>query len=359
MSKQILIEGSVSFAWVNERFGDVFPDHFYLDPERRMEITCLVEEKIQKYFGEINIHFTESNLVQYEDWDPAEQFYVGGFQPNLILGVAAGGVFNFQEDKDSDIELSPLKSAWGSGELGKLNILGSDIVNQLCQQMEELKKVHPDKKIIAPFFWDASGRATIHGVITTAQKLVGQDIFISFFEEPEKVHDLLAWIADSYIQLIKKFSEYGDVEPNSLHIGECSACMVSPDQFREFIVPHTQTIVDAIGTGRLHSCGNVDHLLEPFSELRNITCVNTGSNTSIARSREIFGSSMRLETTPIIEDLVNCTAEEIAGWTERNIEENQDGEMMIVYHLDKGIPDANILAMHQVVERHNRALLSG
>ena len=48
----------------------------------------------------------------------------------------------------------------------------------------------------------------------------------------------VAWIVDAYVKLIHLFADAAGMNVTGLHTGECSGCMMGPDQFAEFALPY-------------------------------------------------------------------------------------------------------------------------
>jgi hypothetical protein len=203
--------------------------------------------------------------------------------------------------------------------------------------------------IVPPFFWVKTGRATTHGIVTTAQKLVGERIFLEMADESSFAGDLFHWIAESYAALIELFAEAAGLRLTGIHMGDCSLCMVGPGPFRRLVLPHTNALARRIGPLRLHSCGHSDHLLDAFQSLENLGSLNVGSNTSVAKVRERFGA-MRLDLIPDTQLLSVGTPSDVDRWVRRSVAENGDGALQIEYHLDVGQPLENFLAIHRTLE---------
>jgi uroporphyrinogen-III decarboxylase len=181
---------------------------------------------------------------------------------------------------------------------------------------------------------------------------MGQRIYMEFMDDRELVHEFLDWIADAYITLARLFADRAGMEITSVHIGECSACMVGEQQFRQFTLAPCQKLIDELGRGRIHSCGQSDHLLTVFADLDNMTAVNTGSNTSVAKMRQVFGPGFPLEIAPSAQMLSLSKPDDVRRWVHQTLEENRDGPLMFVYHLDLGYPLENVLAIHDtLIER--------
>ncbi len=83
-----------------------------------------------------------------------------------------------------------------------------------------------------------------------AHALRGNDIYYDFFDDPPKVHDLLAYCADATITFAEDL--YGVarkylgakrhrhvVLDGNINMSEDTACMISPELYRTFAAPHT------------------------------------------------------------------------------------------------------------------------
>ena len=78
----------------------------------------------------------------------------------------------------------------------------------LDNQIRLINDTRPDLKVIPPFFWDESGRATIHGIITTSLKLTGDNIMTMMMFDPDLAHAIHQWIVDAYIILVHHFADH-------------------------------------------------------------------------------------------------------------------------------------------------------
>jgi len=93
------------------------------------------------------------------------QVLVGGLQPNMLLAAGLGAKFRFPPNLDADVEGQPLKGLKKKNDLPDFETLISHpFFSKIIDQIDHVKTNYPDYEIIPPFFWDASGRATIHGI---------------------------------------------------------------------------------------------------------------------------------------------------------------------------------------------------
>ncbi len=350
----IAFQASVSKGWLHDKGGFVFDEKYYKDPIYRQLQDRKMNGLVGKEFPGYPLYNMEANLMQ-AGHTSENQVLVGGIQPNLILAIALGSEFVVYPDKDSDVSGNPLKNITLGKDLPSMEeILGHPFIQELDAQILQVKSAHPELEIIPPFFWDSSGRATIHGIITTSLKLIGDDVMIMMIMDPDLVHKVHQWITDAYILLINHFSELANIPVTSVHVGECSGTMISNEQYAEFITPYVTQLGKAFGNIRLHSCGSTDHLLDAISQIENLVVIDTGSNTSVAKIREIKGPSFEINLEPPVQLMLKDSPKsEILRWLDQVLEENQGGPIKFAFHLESGYAIENCLAIYDELRKRN------
>ena len=348
----IKVQASVSKGWLHNRGGFVFNDKYYMDAYYRMKQDEKCHDFIKDKFPEHPLYNMESNLVQAEHVVP-NMMLVGAIQPNMIIAAALGAEFVFAPDKDSDVKGFPLKDIKDVSELPSVgDVLQLPFIKDLENQYLAAMEKYPDYRIIPPFFWDLSGRATIHGIITTSMKFIGPEIFTMMLIEPELVKGIHKWITDVYIAVIKYFSKLGDIPVTSVHVGECSGTMIDEHTYREFVTPYISQMGKEFGAIRLHSCGNSDHLKKPICEIENLEIIDTGSNTSLAAIRERMGKEFEINIVPPVDILVEgARLEDIQVWLTQTLKDNDGGNLKIIYHLESDYNWENCNYIHQELDR--------
>jgi len=270
------------------------------------------------------------------------------------MGACLGAEIVWYEDQDIDLsDSAPLSRIASIADLPSADeLLAHPLIRQFDRQIIELQETRPDLTIIPPFFWDISGRATIHGFITTSMRYFGQSIFIKTLEDPQFVMDLHDWIADLSIIIIRHFAALAGLPVKSLHIGECSGTMIGSEHYDQYVIPYINKLADTIGPIRLHSCGLSNHLLEPMSNIHNLQVLDTGSNTSVKALREQLGHDFQLDLAPPLEVLrVNADKELMLSWIDNVLRENNNGPLQLGYHMEPGYSVENCLAVHDELDR--------
>ncbi len=352
----IAVQTSVSKGWLHDTAGFTFDERYYFDPLYRWAQDRTIHQFLAARFPGGEFHNMESNLVQLAHARP-DQVLVGGIQPNLILGACLGAGFVFPPDKDADIDGRPLAELATLDELPPVeSLLAHPLILQFDAQIAALRAARPELPVIPPFFWDCSGRATIHGFITTSLKLYGEEIFLRIYDAPEFVEGLHAWITDAYTALIRHYSDLGALPVTSVHVGECSGTMLRPGHYQRFIVPYASRIGLTLGPVRLHSCGRSDHLLAAIGSIANLSVLDTGSGTSVAAVRAQLGKDFPVDLAPPVELLLQgVDLSRVSGWVEQVLAENDGGPLSIGFHLEPGYAVDNCLAIHQLVRQHVEA----
>lgn len=346
----ISIQASVSKGWLHREGGFIFDAPYYADPIHRKQQDAKINAFVAQRFPQWPIYAMEDNLVQAEHVTD-KQILVGAIQPNMILAAMLGASFTPSSDKDADVDGYPLAGMQNiEGLPSAQEMLASPFIKDLDAQINRLKTECPELDIIPPFFWDASGRATIHGILTTSLKLIGEEVMILMMTDPDWVHAVHRWIIDAYETLIRHYADMCGLKITSVHVGECSGTMFSGDMFEEFAVPYLSLLSERLGPLRLHSCGKSDHLISAFASIKGLSIIDTGSNTSIKTIRDTFGNNIEINTFPSTALLMKGSSqEEIIHWVQRVLDDNNGGKLKIAYHLEADYDENNALAIHETL----------
>jgi hypothetical protein len=344
----VSIKGSLSKGWLARELHIGFDRDYYFDLDKRYEIDKACNEYALNDLSELSVFYTESNLGRIEFF-AENQILVGGIQPNMILGMLLGAEFQANVSADADISQTPLKNKNLDDLPSPKNLVDFELIKLFDEQIDSVRsngKLVP----IPPFFWDSSGRATIHGTLTTALKFLGEEMFTDMIVKPDKVIKLMDWITESFVVLVDHFAERADMPIRSVHVGECSGCMVAPKMFKEFVVPNASRIAEAFGPLRYHSCGPSDHVLELIKTIPHLSHLDFGGDTSISKARELFGQGFPIDVSPMPTDLMADTAESVLNWAKIILEENRGGPLSIIYHLEPNYKIENIQALCEYVK---------
>ena len=93
-------------------------------------------------------------------------------------------------------------------------------------------------------------------------------LMLDFFDEPQFVRELFAWVVDMEIEFAQAQIKAG---VDLIGIGDAAASLVGPEIYEEFVWPAEKKLVDGIhaagGKVRLHICGNTRGILQGMGRL--------------------------------------------------------------------------------------------
>ena len=338
----------MSKSFLAQALGIAFDRAYYFDHLRRYEIDAGCHEYVAKHLNDLDVFYTESNLGRKAYFSP-DQILIGGIQPNLILGMLLGAEFIPAASGDADIS----QNCWDGRSLADLPSSAALLEHPLIRQFDEqIIAVQRAGKLVPvpPFFWDRSGRAAVHGALTTAQKFLGEQVFMDLLAEPERVRRVMEWITEANIVLVRHYAQLCGINITGVHVGECSSCMIGPAEWEEFVAPTLERVGRELGQVRLHSCGASDHILEAAHNIKGLYSLDLGGETSLARVRELFGPELEVSIAPPVKLLAGGSLAELMAWTTNVLQDNQDGNLVILYHLEPQYPLPTLRAWRRELE---------
>jgi uroporphyrinogen-III decarboxylase len=115
--------------------------------------------------------------------------------------------------------------------------------------------------------------------------LWGSDLFLALYDQTDLVHSLLAKISDTYEAFLDAWfqcspprdelhSYFGHAHLGAICVRDDSAMNLSPEMYREFILPYNDRILTHFGGGAIHSCGRVDHFVPLLREMPDLKGFN-------------------------------------------------------------------------------------
>ncbi|GAB4116514.1 MAG: hypothetical protein Kow00103_12280 [Candidatus Caldatribacteriota bacterium] len=135
------------------------------------------------------------------------------------------------------------------------------------------------------------------GPFDIAHTILGQDIFLALYDDPELVHNLLIFSTELYIEVTKRLKKVINEPMNCCYhghalvrgiymanggtrISEDSATLLSPRHIDEYVIPYDEQALKAFGGGFVHYCGKHDYLLEAYLQIKEVRAVNLGDPQS-------------------------------------------------------------------------------
>jgi hypothetical protein len=228
----------------------------------------------------------------------------------------------------------------------------------LCD--DEVDRLEPPDLDANPFFqnimaqvdWIAEREGRVEGfinwqgVLNGAFRLRGEQLFIDMMTNRERCRHLLDCVCTTMIEGAKRLHEKqreSGVEVGFITVSNCVVNMVSPEQYRELLLPFDRRIADEFGCIGIHNCAwNADPYMEDYATVPNLGYIDMGLDSDLVRARELFPNARRaLVYTPM--DLANKSLETIRSDLERIARDYAPCDV-VVGDIDAGTPDERVLA---------------
>lgn len=317
-----------------------FTKEFFDEPEYRMDCDVKMRKTLYEHFGEYGIG--EKN--------PKRRPLIGsdllacGYLYSEIMGCE----IIYEEDNSPQVVCMNLDEDTIE-ELEYPNLQTSEVWLKTVKQMEYLK--------------DTYGRVETHvnlmGIQNIALDLMGQELMVAYYTNPEAVERLLEEITDLSITIGRTFQSYSDVisagvtaitkqtVPDCYLTSNCSVEMISNDLYEEFLLKHDQRLADAFGSFGIHHCGQtMEHVVEGYSKIRGLTFAEVGAGSDLAAVRaklpDVF---LNARFSPAM--LLEASKEEITAQVQRlkAAGDNGSGRLSIsCVGIDQNVSDDKICA---------------
>jgi len=171
------------------------------------------------------------------------------------------------------IKSHPLKGPEDLEGLRRRDILDNEAIryeSQMRGRMQALAEDYPLRFADGEVIYPAREMKPYLGstaVFTLAADLRGPQIYLDIKENPGFVKDLMEIVLEKSVQLALALRQQGGLSRGTTYLCDDSAGVLSPRDYREFVLPYNFRFLQALGRPCwLHCDAKADHLLEIFAE---------------------------------------------------------------------------------------------
>lgn len=336
-----MIKYDITFhpSWWHKNADIQFTQDFFDEPEYRMECDVKMRKTLYEHFGDFGIGEKE----------PAKR-------PLLGTDLLAAGYLHSQ-------------------------LMGCDIIYQpdnspqvVCRELDEeqIKEIKAPDLAQSPvwqatqkqidYLTDKYGRVepyvNLMGVQNIAMDLMGQELFMAYYEDEDAIHGLLREITKLSIDVGQRFRALSDdisggvtaivrqTVPGCYLTSNCSVEMVSQAQYEEFLLPYDIELANAFGSYGIHHCGQtMEHVVEGYAKVPHLYFAEVGAGSDIAAVRRVLPETyLNARVSPAA--LATMSDDETQAEVRRLYEGGRDaaGEHLSIscVGIDKNMPDENI-----------------
>ena len=176
---------------------------------------------------------------------------------------------------------------------------------------DETERLEPPDLDTNPFFTDLmkqvdwiaetigsiEGYINWQGVLNNAQRLRGEDLFVDMALYPQRATRLFDCVTQTMIdaatRLYERQRETG-VNVRHFTVSNCLVNMVSPQQYRELLMPFDCKLSETFGLLGIHNCAwNADPYIEDYASIPNVAYIDMGQESDLARAKDLMPNARR------------------------------------------------------------------
>ena len=344
MAQKVSIPVEVVFApdWWYKHTGITFDRDFFFHPKRRVED----EQKMEK---ELYARWGRHGLGAHHD-QPRPEIGAVHLACGYILADMMGCEVLYRE-ADSPVVVC-----------AHFDDMGQDFYEKAFRSKTYADFVSMVERLEQQFGY-VTGNVNFAGILNIAIDLVGQDIFLEMYDNPEACKALF----DNIYRAINRFTGYIESktgttstsvnrsvrhqkDPIFLH-SLCPLTMLSEDLYEEFLFPFDKKFSEEKKAYGIHYCGVDPHRFAPiFSTLPNLAFLDVGWGGDIPLIRKHLPNTfLNLRLSPA--EIVGQTPGEITDTVHRLVKESANPELTGVccINIDSTVKEEQIDAIFDAV----------
>jgi len=199
------------------------------------------------------------------------------------------------------------------------------------------------------------GFINFQGVLNNAYRLRGEKLFYDMLDSPQRCRHLFDCICTKMTETAKRLYERqlkSGVKVDFFTVSNCLVNMVSPEQYRDILLPFDSRIAETFGCIGIHNCAwNADPYIADYAGVPHLGYIDMGLDSDLARARRTFTHARRsLMYQPT--DLANKSLETIRTDLERVACEYAPCDI-VVADIEAGTPDERVLAFLELCSQNN------
>ncbi|GHV82718.1 hypothetical protein AGMMS50212_00580 [Spirochaetia bacterium] len=285
-------------SWWYDRTGICFNKEFFDDPEYRMRADSIMRRTLFERFG-------LGEMPQGNRPILGSDLLAMGFLHSQIFGCE----ISFTDDAAPAVHCKNLSLEDAAG----LSVpdLDKDPVWQNVQRQID-------------YLQDAFGYVipaiNLMGIQNIAMDLLGQDLFIQYYENPEIIDHVLDVITQLSIDIGRRFKALSpyisagvtsivtQMVPDAYITSNCSVEMVSQDMYEKFLLKYDDALGREFKPFAIHHCGKTcEHVINGYAKAANLAFIEAGAFSDFAAVRKAIPyialnarySPVRLRDVPV------------------------------------------------------------
>ena len=324
-------------SWWHKNAGVDFTEEFFENPKYRIECDVKMRKVLYENFGAYGIG----------EKSPSERPMLGSdlIASGYFHSALAGCEILYSKDnapqvKSMDLDEEDIED-FQVGDY-KAHSLYKNMLEQVDYLKEKFGYVYPATNLM--------------GIQNIAMDIMGQNLFLAYYTEPELVKKLLSDITDMSIEIGRYFKSLSDTVsggvtaivkqtvPDCYLTSNCSVEMISNDLYEEFLLEFDNKLAEAFPCFGIHHCGQtMEHVAEGYAKVNNLKFAEVGAGSDLLAVRKALpGVFLNARFSPV--SLKDDSPEEIMEKTKELIAKCDANMSISCVGIDAGVENSKIEA---------------
>lgn len=316
--------------WYFESSGIDFGARWHHDPRYRLETRIRMIKELKQRFPEIPFSGTD---------DPCCPDVLTGVFGVLLVPAIYGARLRFGVNSWPDC--SPIfHSRKELYDIEPPNLNRNSFFSAFMEQLDWIKH---NLGVVKGFIVG-------QGVLNNAFRLRGKDLFVDMIKDPGAVNHFLQCITMTILEVaarVHTFQRSTGFDVQFFTISNCLVNMVSPQAYKELLLPYDVEIARHFLSLGIHNCAwDATPYFKAYASISNVGYIDMGIESDLKKARALFPNARRAVMYRTA-DLRDRTVDEI----ERDLEliAATLGPCDVVFaDIDTDIPDQKIKAVHNM-----------
>jgi len=332
-------------AFYTKHVGLEWGESYYFDPVHRSQVEVARDRFLYDILGEFDVGAP----------DPAPSRNLA-IQPVDLIMRTQGAEWRFPPDATLESWGQP----WRGMSVAEIEAIdpragaAHPVVDAIIGQYGELRKLYGDEADVLGL---RSRALVIHGPYTTAHQLLGEDLFMLMCDDPGAARRVFAKVWEIYQAVFGRIARAVGVPPaRRVHIGDCSASLVSAELYQACVLPADNRIASGFSACSYHSCGASTHLLDEFAKVQGLDAIQLGPGTNLRLAQCALADTVEFQ--PLIDPVLmrDSTPDEVHGAISEtaDILRRRGGGTLCAWSFDADTPVENVACMYQTLAEAER-----
>lgn len=312
--------------WYHEALGIDFGEPWHTDPAYRREAIVCMRQELKK-------RFPGTAIGQISEPDEPMDLLTGTFGA-CVVAALFGIPIVYSRDNWPNCRPDYLTEEHVD-HLEPPDLEQNGFFRDLMAQVEHIGQM---EGVVRGFInWQ--------GLLNNAQRLRGEAIFYDLFDRPERCRRLFDVVRRTMIdaaQRLQTRQRESGFKAGFFTVSNCLVNMISPKQYRDYLLEHDQVIAEAFGCIGIHNCAwDATAYMAAYADVPYVGYIDMGLDSDLTMARKQFPEARRaLMYTPM--DLAKKDMADIREDLDRIGREYGPCDV-VAADIEAGIPDEKVL----------------